>query len=149
MRFLYLFKTLFIQKLFHFNLLLYSKCSFIYCTIINECCLYILHKKTDSKGRGRICFLIYYYLFLKGKFMIKFCLSKFLFLLSCIIIKKKYELYFTFSCFLFGCFVKNYGIKKEVHYKLLIMSKISSPYQSHFFSPNPFIARSSSIVVGL
>ena len=59
------------------------------------------------------------------------------------------ELYFTFSCFLFGCFVKNYGIKKEVHYKLLIMSKISSPYQSHFFGPNPFIARSSSIVVGL
>ena len=106
-------------------------------------------KKQIQKGGGESVFLSIIIFFLKGKFMIKFCLSKFLFLLSCIIIKKKYELYFTFSCFLFGCFVKNYGIKKEVHYKLLIMSKISSPYQSHFFGPNPFIARSSSIVVGL
>ena len=52
--------------------------------------------------------------------MIKFCLSKFLFLLSSIIIDKFYELYLTFSCFFFGCFVKNYGINYTILFNNVI-----------------------------
>ena len=73
----------------------------------------LLQQKTDPREGKRSAFFHYLLLsFLKGKFMIKFCLSKFLFLLSCIIIDNFYELYLTFSCFFLVCFVKNYGIKK-------------------------------------
>ena len=73
----------------------------------------LLQQKKQIQGKGKdLLFTIIYYYFLKREIdNYVLSLSKFLFLLSCIIIDKFYELYLTFSCFFLVCFVKNYGIK--------------------------------------